>query len=84
MLKKENQNLQAILKRYRKQLQEVTGQGKDGGPTQNMLSQLMNPTHNQKVMMSLDATSNNDASNTNRTNKQLKRSVSTSESYNLM
>jgi hypothetical protein len=45
-----------------------------------MLSQLMNPTQNQKVMMSLDATSNNDASNTNRTNKQLKRSVSTYES----
>jgi hypothetical protein len=76
LLKKENQNLQATLKRYRKQLQEITA-GKDSSTANNLLNSLVNPTQNQKVMMSLDTTSNIEgASNTNRTTRQLKRSVS--------
>ena len=42
-----------------------------GAVAQNILNSLVNPTQNQKVMMSLDATSND--AGTNRT--KLKRSV---------
>ena len=54
-MKRENQQLNATLKRYRKQLQELTDPNAGAsGAAKDILNSLMSPSHNQKVQMSLD------------------------------
>lgn len=74
LLKRENQQLNATLKRYRKQLQEMQNPpSQNAAAAKDLLNQLISPTQTQKVVMSLEGAGAVDPS---QLGKKLKRSES--------